>query len=79
MDVCQGMYKSVLAAMATTGEDGGTANANNTALAMYSLYFFEQPQLTSCFIALEMTGLVSRAAVIRGIPPAASPNVMDWG
>ena len=31
--------------------------ANHTTLAMYSLYLFAQPQLTSCFSALEVTGL----------------------
>ena len=46
----QGMNKSVLA----NGADGGTANANDTAFAMYILFFFAQPQPTSCFSALEI-------------------------
>ena len=46
-----------MVAMATTSADGGTANANPTALAVYILYFFAQLQLTCCFSAFKITGL----------------------
>ena len=69
------MTQSVLVAMATTDADGGTANASRTALS-YSLYLFAQPQPTSCFRALKMTGLDIQSGCLR--LECVTPNESYW-
>ena len=51
-----GMNKSVLVIMAATDAEGGIVNTGQTALARLFVLLCE-PQLTSCFSALEMTAM----------------------